>query len=86
MAKMFKNLTIQMKLKAWLEAQGFVEVETRTTKYIAMRHSGKPMLTYFLGKSGAFRRSLSGITVSYSTTPGKQFEEFCAKQEKNGNE
>lgn len=80
--KLFKSLTIQMKLKLWLESLGYVEAETRTSKYIAMKHPGKERLTYFLGKSGAFRISEKGITDSYSMAPNKEkFGKFCEGQE-----
>ena len=82
MSKLFKNLLKQQKLQKWLENEGFRQVESKTNKYIAMKHPDKEQ-TYFLGKNGAFRVSQKGIVSdSIGTAPNKgKFDAFCSEME-----
>lgn len=83
MAKLFKNWTKQEKLCAWLKSMGYEEVETRTAKYRALRKELHGV-TYFIGKAGAFRKSMKGtVSDSISTTPNMaKFEAWCKEQTK----
>lgn len=81
MAKLFKNWTKQMKLVAWLESMGYVQIETKSSKYIAMKKGDSA--TFFLGKAGAFRGSRFG-KASMSTPANyniDEFQAFCSSQE-----
>jgi hypothetical protein len=83
-AKPFKKWTRQEKIVAWLKSLGYTEIAHRTNKYVALeKRYGEFSKTYFVGHSGALRRSLTGkVSDSVSITLNREkFKTFCIDRE-----